>query len=96
MSITESSDFPDDNEPNEIDRNDDTQSSRKGPNKFLVFSGMAVQMGATIGLGAWGGQQLDQKYQPEKPYWTIALSLLGVFISLYLLIKQAKKLSDDA
>lgn len=56
---------------------------------------MAVQMGVTIGAGAWGGDWLDTHYQNEKPIWTIVLSLLGVGISLYLLIRDAKKLSED-
>lgn len=79
-----------------IDPIDSQKSNRNKPNQLLKFSGMAVQMAATIGLGAWAGTLLDAKYKPEKPYWTIALSLLGVFISLYLLIRQAKKMSDDA
>ena len=96
MSFNESSDFPEEEAVERTSSNQSNQNNKKGPNKFMVFAGMAVQMGVTIGLGAWGGQQLDAKYQTEKPYWSIALSLLGVFISLYLLIKQAKKLSDDA
>ena len=73
--------------------NSDSQKSKRKPNQLMRFSGMAVQMGVTIGLGAWGGSVLDAKYQTEKPLWTIGLSLLGVFISLYLLIQQ---LSDDS
>lgn len=69
--------------------------SKKSKN-IMIFSGMAIQMGAVIGLFAWLGTVLDKKYQFEKPIWTIVLSLSGVFISLYLLIKQAKKLSDDS
>lgn len=56
---------------------------------------MAIQMGVTIGAGAWGGSALDEKYQNETPVWTIVLSLAGVAISLYLLIRQANKMSDD-
>lgn len=62
----------------------------------MIFSGMAIQMGATIGLFAWAGTYLDAEQANEKPIWTIILSLSGVFISLYLLIRQAKKLSDDS
>ena len=56
---------------------------------------MAIQMGLTIGAGAWGGSALDNYYQNEKPIWTIVLSLLGVATSLYLLIRAAKNMSDD-
>jgi len=61
----------------------------------MKFSGMAFQMMFTIGLGAWGGHALDQKYQNEKPIWTIVLSLLGIAISLYLVIRSASKMSKD-
>ena len=97
MSIKESSDFPEDERPPaDSSKKKSNSSNSKGPNKIMIFSGMAVQMAVTIGLGAWSGQALDEKYQTDKPYWTMALSLLGVFMSLYLLIKQAKKLSDDS
>ena len=96
MPFSESSDFPEDEpHPDQNVNGSKDRESRNKPNKFLVFSGMTVQMGATIGIGVWCGQLLDEEYKLEKPYWTIALALLGVFVSLYLMIKQAKKLSDD-
>lgn len=61
----------------------------------MKFSGMAFQMMITIGAGAWGGHALDQRYQLEKPVWTIVLSLLGIAISLYLVIRSASKMSQD-
>ncbi len=56
---------------------------------------MAVQMGVAIGGGAWGGSALDNYVQNEKPIWAIVFSLIGVAASLYLLIRAAKKLSED-
>ncbi len=56
---------------------------------------MAIQMGLTIGAGAYGGTLLDDYYQNAKPVWTIILSLLGVGVSLYLLIRGAKRINDD-
>ena len=56
---------------------------------------MAIQMGLTIGAGAYGGTLLDTHYQNAKPIWTIILSLLGVAVSLYLLIRAAKRLNDE-
>lgn len=56
---------------------------------------MAIQMGLTIGAGAYGGSLLDERYQNAKPIWTIILSLLGVAVSLYILIRGAKRISDD-
>ncbi|NOQ73050.1 MAG: hypothetical protein GQ574_13660 [Crocinitomix sp.] len=56
---------------------------------------MAIQMGLTIGAGAYGGTLIDTHYQNEKPIWTIILSLLGVGASLYLFIRAAKNLGDN-
>jgi F0F1-type ATP synthase assembly protein I len=56
---------------------------------------MAFQMMITIGGGAWGGHELDQAQQNEKPIWTIVFSLLGIAISLYLIIRSASKMSED-
>ena len=56
---------------------------------------MATQMGIVIGGGAYGGSLLDQKYQNEKPIWTIVLALTGVGIALYIFIKEAQNLSKD-
>lgn len=56
---------------------------------------MAVQMGVIIGGFAYGGNALDEHYKNEKPVWTIVLSLLGIAISLYLIIRSAKKMADE-
>lgn len=57
------------------------------PNSYVKYSGLAMQMGVLIGLGAWGGQWLDKYYSNQTPVWTIVLCLTGVFVSLYLLIR---------
>ena len=56
---------------------------------------MAFQMMIVIGGGAWGGHELDKSQQNEKPIWTIVLSLLGIALSLYLVIRSASKMSKD-
>ena len=56
---------------------------------------MTIQMIIPIGAGAWGGHYIDQSYQNEKPIWTIILSLLGIAIALYLVIRSASKMSQD-
>lgn len=54
---------------------------------YVKYSGMAIQMGATIAIFTYGGQLLDGRFNTNKPYWTIGFSLLGVFVSLYSLLK---------
>ena len=57
-------------------------------NNYLKYSSMAVQMGVTIGLFAFAGYKLDEHFHTKLPYWTIGLSLSGVGISLYSVIKD--------
>lgn len=62
--------------------------SPKPPKAFFKYSNMALQMGLVIGLAAWGGQRLDQHYNSRKPVFTIACSLLGIAIALYLVLRD--------
>lgn len=66
-----------------------------GLKKWMVFSGIALQMGFLIGLGAFAGIKLDERYPKKYPVFTIILSLLGVFLGLYVVIKQLSKISKD-
>ncbi|MFT5778698.1 MAG: ATP synthase protein I [Crocinitomicaceae bacterium] len=68
---------------------------KKNADKFVKFSGLAIQMAVLIGGGAWGGNALDTKMQNSKPIFTIIFSLLGIAISLYFVIKGASNLSKD-
>lgn len=61
---------------------------QKQPNSYLKYSNMAIQMGAIIGIGAWGGTKLDEHYKNQKPIFTIILSLVSIFAALYLILKD--------
>ncbi len=60
---------------------------------WLSLTGIAVQMGVVIYLGSWLGRWLDEKYAKENSMFTIILTLLAVVVSMYLVIKQTKKLN---
>jgi F0F1-type ATP synthase assembly protein I len=45
-------------------------------------------MGLIIGVSAWGGTKLDSYFNTQEPYFTIGLSLIGIGIALYLVIKD--------
>lgn len=64
-----------------------------GLRKWAVFSGIAIQMGVTIGIGVFVGIKLDENYPNKYSAFTIIFSLLGVFISLYAVIKQLEKMN---
>ncbi|XLS29320.1 AtpZ/AtpI family protein [Flavobacteriaceae bacterium M23B6Z8] len=70
-------------------------NSEKPKNKldnYAKLSGIAFQMIAIIGAGAFAGIKLDEKYPNKYSVYTIVLSLLSVFIALYLIIKQVSNL----
>ena len=61
-------------------------------NDYARFSGMAIQMGAIIALGTWGGTKLDAYFVMKKfPVFTITLSLLSVFAAMYFVIRSLGK-----
>lgn len=62
-------------------------------NAYAKYSGLAIQMGVIICLGVFGGQYIDTLLNFETPWGTIVLSLLGVFLSLYIVIKEVIKLN---
>ena len=56
------------------------------------YAGMTLQMGATIALGIWGGIKLDENFSVAKfPLFTVTLSFLSVFLSMYFVIKGITK-----
>ena len=62
---------------------------------YAKYSTLAIQMALTIGLFAWLGTFLDEKYQMETPLYTVAFSLFGIFMSLYRVIKGVTKRDDS-
>ena len=62
-------------------------------NTAFQLSGIGVQMGVTIWLGAQLGKWLDEKYLADKNWFTIGITLFAVGISLYHLIAQVNKLN---
>lgn len=50
-------------------------------------------MGVTIWLGNLLGQWLDAKF--DKDFWTSTVTLIAVFIAMYLVIAQVLKISKE-
>ena len=63
-------------------------------NTYAKYSGIVFQMAAIIGIGTYGGMKLDEKFKREFPLFTLILSLLSVFIALYIVIKQVMNEKD--
>ena len=56
----------------------------------MKYSGLAFQMLAIIGGGAWLGTWLDGKFGTQ-PWLTIGLLLLGVFVAVFQVIRSLTK-----
>lgn len=65
--------------------------SDKGANNYVKFTGMGFQMVAVIGIFAYIGYRIDEAWHHQVKWATAALSLIGVFISLYLIIKAVSR-----
>ncbi|HVW95475.1 MAG TPA: AtpZ/AtpI family protein [Mucilaginibacter sp.] len=70
---------------------DDKQQNGKRPvNNYLKFTGMGFQMLATIGIFTYAGYKIDESAHHTTKWVTAVLSLTGVFVSLYLVIRSLK------
>ncbi len=67
--------------------NEDQNELREQGRSWMKYSGMAVQMIATILVFVFGGVYLDE-WLGTDPWGTVVLSLLGVFAGLYVSLKD--------
>jgi F0F1-type ATP synthase assembly protein I len=63
------------------------EENRKKPvNTFLKYSGLGLQMMASIGIGAWLGFKLDQYFEFKFPIFLLTFVFLifgGLMFQLY-------------
>ena len=57
-----------------------------------MLSGIAFEIGAIIFLAAKGGIWLDTHFQSEKKIYTAMATLLGVAISIWVVLRQLKRI----
>jgi uncharacterized membrane protein len=63
----------------------------KPTNDYIKYTGIAFQMIAIIGILSFVGHEIDKRSAHQTPWVTATLSLTGVFISMYLVIKSVKE-----
>lgn len=51
---------------------------------------MAIKMAVVIFAGVYGGILLDEKWNLSTPWMTILLSLVGVAMAIYVVIRDTK------
>jgi F0F1-type ATP synthase assembly protein I len=69
--------------------NPEADDSARNNSAISKYSGIAVQMIAIIGLSTWAGIWLDGHFQNKTPWYTIGLTLTGIFGALYQVIRSA-------
>ena len=71
-----------------IKNKETTNRQNSSLNYYAKYSGLAFQMGIIIAVAVWGGIKLDELAEINKPIFTIILSLLGVFMAIYIAVKD--------
>lgn len=67
--------------------------ARKGLlNSYAKYSAMGFQMFLVIGVFTYAGYKIDERRQAKVPLATAFLSLAGVFIALYLIIRSIRRI----
>jgi len=58
---------------------------------YARYSGVVFQMIITIIAGVYAGKKLDEYLNTNKPYFTLALTLLSLIAALYFLVRGLTK-----
>lgn len=69
----------------------DPKERKKGLNNFAKYSAISFQMIVVIGVFAFAGHKIDVYRNAKTPVFTAALSLLGVAVAMYQVVKQLNK-----
>lgn len=60
-------------------------------NPFMRYAGLAFQVLLIIGIFTYAGVWLDARYHLATPWYTIGLSMLGLGIALFQVIRGLTK-----
>lgn len=72
------------------DEQKENGDGNKQAGSIAKFTGIAFQMIAIIGVFSFAGYKIDEAANHNIKWVTATLSLTGVFISLYVVIKSIK------
>ncbi len=71
---------------------DKNKKPKKQLKHIATLTGIAMQMGITIYLFVLLGKWLDKTYNNSEKLYIIIATLSGVAVSLYMVLRQLKKL----
>lgn len=64
-------------------------------NSFVRYSGLAIQMAVTIFLGHVLGEFIDEKTGNTSELYEKIITLLAVFLSIFMVIREVTKNPDN-
>jgi len=67
------------------------EKGKKYLHDYARYSTLAFRLIAIVLIGFFGGMKLDQWLNIKFPIFTLVLALTGLFLSLYLLLKDLLK-----
>ena len=70
-------------------------SAQKGYVKWARFTGIGLQLGATIYLGSILGKWLDERFPSESISYHNIVTLIAVFVSIYWVIRQVINITKE-
>jgi F0F1-type ATP synthase assembly protein I len=73
------------NEPNDV------EEGAKEAGSYAKYTGLAFQMIVVIGVFTFAGYKIDESAGHATKWVTAVLSLTGVFIALFLVIRSVRK-----
>lgn len=62
--------------------------TKKIAQNFAKYSGLSFVMGGVIFAFNYAGRYLDTYFVTETPWFNIILSIIGVFVGMYLALKD--------
>lgn len=74
-----------------MEENEPKDNSSGSPvNAYAKYTGLAVQMIVVISIFAFAGYKIDEAAGHDTKWVTATLALVGVFVSLYLVIRAVR------
>ena len=64
---------------------------QRNVNNYVKYSGMFFQMLFVIGIFAFAGYKIDEYRESHTSWFTAGLSLLGVVIAIYQILREVNK-----
>ncbi len=67
------------------------KSGLRSSREFIKYTNIAARMISIILVGVFGGLKLDEYLGFESPVFVLILSILAVFMAMYVIIREVSK-----